>query len=139
MEHMHTSWGIELPQLHLIQTGQPGHAVALQGTMTIGRDITNDIIRDSATVSRSHALLLCDTTGLWLIDLASTNGTLVNGVLTPPDEPVRLADGDLIQLGQVLARYVTPSQGGPPWMPRARRRAIASRSGRQGESGGAVS
>jgi len=42
------------------------------------------------------------------MDLGSTNGTFVNDVQAPPDESVRLADGDVITLGQVVLRYHAP-------------------------------
>jgi pSer/pThr/pTyr-binding forkhead associated (FHA) protein len=45
-----------------------------------------------------------------LIDLESTNGTLLNGVFLSPDTPARLADGDLIQVGQVMVRYAASTQ-----------------------------
>jgi len=40
-----------------------------------------------------------------LIDLDSTNGTLVNGTFVLPDMPVSLEDGEMIELGLVIARY----------------------------------
>jgi pSer/pThr/pTyr-binding forkhead associated (FHA) protein len=98
-------------QLHITEAGRPDRTIAVADTLTIGRDNENDIVLESITVSRCHALLLPDVVGLRLVDLESTNGTLVNGVLVPTDEPVRLADGDVIQFGQVLARYTAP----PKW------------------------
>jgi pSer/pThr/pTyr-binding forkhead associated (FHA) protein len=92
-------------QLHITEAGRPNCTVAVADTLTIGRDNQNDIVLKSLTVSRCHALLLPDAAGLRLLDLESTNGTLVNGVPAPPDEPLRLVDGDVIQFGQVLARY----------------------------------
>jgi len=91
--------------LYLTEAGQPSRSVVVGDTTTIGRDITNDIVLEAATVSRYHALLLSDADGLLLIDLESTNGTFVNGAPIQPDEPVRLADGDVIQVGEVVARY----------------------------------
>jgi pSer/pThr/pTyr-binding forkhead associated (FHA) protein len=95
-------------QLHITEAGQPDRTIAVADTLTIGRDNQNDIVLESITVSRCHALLLPDAAGLRLLDLESTNGTLLNGLLMLPDEPVRLADGDVIQFGQVLARYAAP-------------------------------
>jgi len=83
-----------------------GYFVAVGDAATIGRDTRNDIVLEVATVSRYHAVLLRDAVGLLLIDLESTAGTLVNGELVWPDQPIRLADGDVIQLGQVRVRYV---------------------------------
>jgi pSer/pThr/pTyr-binding forkhead associated (FHA) protein len=96
--------------LYITEAGRPDRAVAVQDTATIGRDNENDIVLEAATVSRWHAVLLRDAAGLLLVDLESVNGTLVNGVLARPDEPVRLTDGDVIQLGEVVARYAAPPQ-----------------------------
>src|SRR3712207_2671003 len=94
-----------LGQLAIHEAAGAIRRVVVQEIMTLGRDNNNDIVLDEPTVSRQHALLLCDADGLRLIDLESTNGTLLNGVPLPPEQPQRLNDGDLIQLGRVLARY----------------------------------
>lgn len=93
------------PRLHFTEADHPGRIVELTGTATIGRDSDNDIVLGEITVSRCHALLLTDAAGTVLIDLDSTNGTFVNGVLAPPDEQVCLKDGDVIALGGVVLRY----------------------------------
>jgi pSer/pThr/pTyr-binding forkhead associated (FHA) protein len=67
-------------------------------------------VLDSITVSRCHAVLVSDSAGVRLIDLESTNGTYLNGVQVPSDEAVRLADGNIIQIGQVSARYCGPAK-----------------------------
>jgi len=94
--------------LYITEAGRPERAFALSNTVTIGRDNQNDIVIESITVSRCHAVLLHDAAGVRLIDLDSTNGTLVNGVPARPDEPVRLDNGNIIQIGQVWARYCAP-------------------------------
>ena len=74
--------------------------------MLIGRrddrqDIRPEIpIRDPA-VSRRHAqLLLLPDGGLEVLDLASANGTAVNGVETPAGERHVLHDGDILTMGR---------------------------------------
>jgi pSer/pThr/pTyr-binding forkhead associated (FHA) protein len=89
----------------IIETNRPGRNIAVRDTATIGRDNDNDIVLESMTVSRCHALLVREADELLLLDLGSTNGTLVNGVVARPDAPVRLADGDSIRFGQVTACY----------------------------------
>ena len=79
--------------------------VDLAGVTIIGRDSQNDIVLDEEMISRCHAMLLAKPAGSILIDLESTNGTLVNGTFVPPDTPVSLHDGDMIALGRVIARY----------------------------------
>src|SRR5690348_16324014 len=92
-------------QLAITETTGAARRVIVQEITTLGRDSDNDIVLDELTVSRCHAMLLPAADGLRLIDLESTNGTLLNGVPIPPDEGRCLNDGDLIQLGRVLARY----------------------------------
>ncbi|MFK7897364.1 MAG: FHA domain-containing protein [Myxococcota bacterium] len=73
--------------------------------IVIGRNPTTDITLLDEGISREHALVLFDaeTPGYVIEDLASTNGTKVNGkrVRSAP-----LAEGDEIQIGQTLFRFV---------------------------------
>ncbi len=67
-----------------------------QTEMTIGRDLTCDVVLSGAEVSRRHARL-CFRDGTWMLqDLQSTNGTTVNGVLVGRCE---LRPGDHLMLG----------------------------------------
>jgi pSer/pThr/pTyr-binding forkhead associated (FHA) protein len=63
---------------------------------------------ESTSVSPSHAVLMSDAAGMLLLNLESADGTLLNGLPAPVDEPVRLKDGDEIRFGRVLARYAAP-------------------------------
>jgi pSer/pThr/pTyr-binding forkhead associated (FHA) protein len=99
-------------ELTIAEPGRADRIIAVRATTTIGRDSENDIVLVSSTVSRQHALLLSDAAGVRLLDLESTNGTFVNDVPAPPDEAVRLNDGDVIRFGAVLAYYAAlPSNG----------------------------
>lgn len=100
-----------LGRLHIIEIDQPERVVDVRDLTTIGRDSENDIVLAARTVSRCHAMLLRDGGSVLLIDLESTNGTFVNGAAVLPDQPVRLADGDIVRLGQVVARYLAAAQG----------------------------
>ena len=69
----------------------------------LGRDLGNDVVIPSAAASRYHAVVFSDARGLLLVDLHSTNGTLVN------DKPVtkhRLRRNDVIQIGSSRLKYV---------------------------------
>ena len=74
--------------------------------MLIGRrddahDIRPEVPIQDPAVSRRHAKLLrLPTGGLAILDLASANGTAVNGTETPAGERHELADGDQITLGR---------------------------------------
>lgn len=81
---------------------RPGKPVSL------GRSLSADVRFDDATVSRRHALLVCDGDTVRVIDDRSLNGVFVNG------ERVRarvLADGDEIVVGRYHMRFLTvPAQ-----------------------------
>ncbi len=63
-------------------------------------------LRDPA-VSRFHCALLHTPLGVWVIDLISSRGTLLNG---QPIDWARLADGDELQIGpfRIRASYDSP-------------------------------
>ena len=74
------------------------------GVYTIGRENT-DLILEDEKVSRKHAELGLYGPGAYVLrDLASTNGTLVNGRRV--SEKVKLQNGDLIQIGGTKIRFV---------------------------------
>ncbi|HZC26384.1 MAG TPA: FHA domain-containing protein [Actinopolymorphaceae bacterium] len=56
-------------------------------------------------VSRRHAQATCDGAAVFLRDLGSTNGTLVNGEPVGPGSVVRLDHGDRISFGGVQAIF----------------------------------
>ena len=62
---------------------------------------------DDASVSRCHAHLRRDGAGVVLTDLASKNGTFVNGARVAG--PVSLVDGDEVRLGLVTFIYRAPT------------------------------
>ena len=103
-----------IAKLSITEACRRARTVIVRGTMTIGHDNKNDIVLETITVSHWHAILFQDAAGFLLADLESTSGTVVNGRLVQPDEPVRLADGDLIQFGQVAARCSAPPLVGLP-------------------------
>jgi hypothetical protein len=71
--------------------------------LTIGRALDNDIVVDSAEVSRHHARIEHRRSGFFLVDLGSTNGTSVNGSQIGEHE---LDYGDRITLGNVVFEYL---------------------------------
>ncbi len=78
-----------------------GRRVALGSKASkLGRLAGCTVAFDDPDVSREHAEIRPDDAGYLLVDLNSTNGTLVNGVATNRH---RLADGDLVSLGTAPA------------------------------------
>lgn len=65
---------------------------------TIGRAARADFIVDRALVSRLHCRLTAGDEKLEVQDLASTNGTFVNGKRV---ERAQVASGDRLRLGRI--------------------------------------
>lgn len=72
--------------------------------LILGRSPESDIVIDNKNISRKHAKLKQDIDGVWLEDLSSKNGVLVNDqkILAP----VLLKDSDQIQLGDLKLELV---------------------------------
>lgn len=83
--------------------GVLGLRVPLDGELVLGRDAACGVPLAADDVSRRHARVAPDGAGHLLVDLDSTNGTLVNG---RPVTRHRLAPGDRVQLGPFVARYL---------------------------------
>ena len=74
--------------------------------LLIGRGPHSDIRIGSRFVSRQHALLIRNADGDWLLDLKSTNGTVVNSRLV---HQRRLRHGDVIAIGNHRLLYSNPA------------------------------
>ena len=84
-------------KLSIFLPGQRARTVPLTGALTIGRGASSDLVLESASVSRGHALLRPLGRGnYFLLDLGSANGTFLNGRLVTA--PVKLNDGDTIMI-----------------------------------------
>lgn len=66
------------------------------GSFTIGRDATSNIVVREPNVSRSHAEVRPDGDE-FILHPAGATGTRING--TPATAPVTLSDGDRIEIG----------------------------------------
>jgi signal transduction histidine kinase len=67
--------------------------------LSLGRDASNGIQVNDSEVSRRHAEIRHDDQGFLLADLASSNGSFVNGEQATER---RLINGDRVQLGRTL-------------------------------------
>jgi hypothetical protein len=77
---------------------------------SIGRSSANTIVIGDPNTSRNHAEIVRRQQDWWIVDLGSTNGTLVNDVLV---KERRLQPGDKIKLGATEFEYRGPSEDGP--------------------------
>jgi len=70
--------------------------------MSIGRESNTDICLNDKSVSRKHCLLINSDSSITLIDLESSNGTMIN---SNKIEKEQLENGDKITIGQTVLRY----------------------------------
>ncbi|MDX1616019.1 MAG: FHA domain-containing protein [Candidatus Promineifilaceae bacterium] len=98
----------------IIATSNREVSLSLKRAVRIGRhdpesevDVDLDLTDDDGAdwgVSRLHAAIARRPEGIFVVDLGSTNGTLVNNHMLKPKSPHRLHDGDEIRFGRLLVR-----------------------------------
>lgn len=104
----------QAPAAHLIIENGPhaGKELPLRHTTAVGRVAGNSVRLSDETVSAKHARLSFHGGQWWLEDLASRNGTMVNGLSV--EEPLVVTYGDEIHFGRVQVRLEAgESEGGP--------------------------
>ncbi|MEW5871017.1 MAG: ester cyclase [Chloroflexota bacterium] len=91
----------------------PGQVFELEGdNISLGRDESNSIAIDDRALSRRHARLVSQN-GTWVLeDLASTNGTFVNG--SRVQNQAILQSGDTIAFGEEVELIFQMPQSGAP-------------------------
>lgn len=75
---------------------------------TAGRHPNAEIFLDDVTVSRKHVEFKRDEVGFTVNDLASLNGTYLNGSRV---DSARLSDGDEVQVGKFKLTFYAASAG----------------------------
>lgn len=84
-----------------------------EGTLRLGRSSSNDIHVPDEELSRNHCLFeQIGETGIRVTDLASANGTMVNGEPIGND-PVDLKEGDIIEVGATAISVGDPKPAAP--------------------------
>jgi pSer/pThr/pTyr-binding forkhead associated (FHA) protein len=81
----------------------PGSRLAVEPITTIGRSPTNTIVLDSGFVSTEHTRITYRNRSLWVEDMGSRNGTLVDG--QPVTEPVAVTPNTILQVGDVRFKF----------------------------------
>ncbi|MEO7803670.1 MAG: DUF3662 and FHA domain-containing protein [Actinomycetota bacterium] len=71
-------------------------------TLRLGRDKTNDVVLADPNASRHHAEIQNRRNDHWIIDLSSTNGTMVNETLIKERQ---IVPGDHIRIGTSVLVY----------------------------------
>lgn len=86
--------------------------VTLIGRSSQKRNLHPEIACDwDGAVSHQHAKIELDPDGnAFLIDLGSTNGTMLNGQLIAANNPMKLKEGDRVSLGSKTALIIHEPQ-----------------------------
>lgn len=98
----------ELPQMHIrlilkdAADGQKDLKCTINGSMIVGRSKECELCFDDLKMSRQHFALETDGENIYISDLESQNGTLVNGVFV--QQRRKLQPGDEIGAGNIQFR-----------------------------------
>ena len=79
-----------------------GVTIAVHGPVIVGRSPSADIVIGASYVSARHARFSLMGQNLFVEDLGSTNGTVVNGQRI--SDPVALSNNDVVNVGDVSIR-----------------------------------
>ena len=97
-----------MPTLFVIRGADQGSRFELtESTVRLGRDASNTLQLHDTEVSRHHAEIRRTENDCTISDLASSNGTFVNGQRVRQH---KLQSGDQIQLGGTLMLYTGPAE-----------------------------
>jgi len=95
-----------LGELLVVEGEYRGARYPLTGTTTLGKDPLCEIVFDEPYVSRYHARIGVESSRVFLEDLGSSNGTLLNDRQV---ERVFLGHGDRITIGKTVLLYSGPA------------------------------
>ena len=81
----------------------PGSRLDIEPITTIGRAPTNTIVLESSFISTEHARIIYKDRSLWVEDIGSRNGTLVDQ--RPVTQATAVSPGSLLQVGDVRFKF----------------------------------
>jgi diguanylate cyclase (GGDEF)-like protein len=88
-------------------TGYVGKQFPLtQSEVIVGRSVECQIFIDDKSVSRSHARINVAGVDCVIMDMGSSNKTVINGALLAPMTPYRLKNNDQIKTGNVIFKFL---------------------------------
>jgi diguanylate cyclase (GGDEF)-like protein len=74
--------------------------------MTIGRSVETEVYISDSSLSRSHAKFEVNGNDIYIIDLGSTNKTIVNGAVLPQMTKRKLFNNDQIKTGNIIFKFL---------------------------------
>lgn len=90
--------------VYVVKGPNAGAVLEIRHRMVTGRDPSCDIVLGEAGISREHAIFQDDGQTLSVSDVASTNGTFING--TQITQPTPLQQGDVVTMGGCKLEFV---------------------------------
>ncbi|MEK2687488.1 diguanylate cyclase [Bdellovibrio sp. GT3] len=100
----------EVPPAILVLIGPPGYVgkqyPITASDITIGRSVESQVYIDDKSLSRSHAKFAVNGSEVSIIDLGSTNKTVVNGQTIPALASCLLKNNDQIKTGNVIFKFL---------------------------------
>jgi pSer/pThr/pTyr-binding forkhead associated (FHA) protein len=90
--------------------------------ITIGRGLENSIVIDDIQISRNHMRIFRKDDGIYIKDLKSTNGTLLNGKALKKTQKLR--NGDTVTIGESNIFEVQIPGEAPKEKPARREKAV---------------
>ncbi|MGZ3743337.1 MAG: diguanylate cyclase [Pseudobdellovibrionaceae bacterium] len=98
------------PPVVVVLIGPPGYVgkqyPIASNDIVIGRSVETQVYIDDKSLSRSHAKFAIVGGEVSIIDLGSTNRTIVNGNALPPLAPCKLKNNDQIKTGNVIFKFL---------------------------------
>jgi len=94
---------INFPDQTAVQPSTASNYQQDADVLSIGRSPECDLAIPSPLVSREHAKLYCDPSGVEIEDLHSTNGTFVNG--TRLKGKIKLQQGDIVSIAAFIYEF----------------------------------
>lgn len=98
------------PPVIVVLIGPPGYVgkqyPISSNDIVIGRSVETQVYIDDKSLSRSHAKFAIVGSEVSIIDLGSTNRTIVNGVPLPPLAPCTLSNNDQIKTGNIVFKFL---------------------------------
>jgi pSer/pThr/pTyr-binding forkhead associated (FHA) protein len=87
-------------RIRIVNGRLAGQTVEIGTRLLVGREADCDLRPAGEFVSRHHCALALDGFTVRILDLASKNGTFINGHRLIADEPILLHDSDLVSVGE---------------------------------------
>ncbi len=99
-----------VPPAVAVLVGPPGYIgkqwLITKNEMVVGRSNESDISISDSSLSRAHAKFILKGSEVLILDMGSTNKTIVNNQALPPMVPRKLVNNDQIKTGNVILKFL---------------------------------